>query len=83
MDYKKSRKLSMALSLSGLGLVLIGLFIEQLELKILLIIGGFILLVYSQLSDYRHNRCPMCGEKLPYRISSIVEYCPKCGEKLL
>ena len=83
MDYKKSRKRCMVLSLTGLGLVLIGMIIQWLELRILLIIGGFILLVYSRVSDYRHNRCPMCGALLPYRLSSITEHCPKYGEKLL
>ena len=83
MDYKQSRKRCMVLSLTGLGLVLIGVIIELLELRLLLIIGGFIMLAYSRVSDYRHNRCPMCGAHLPYRFSSITEYCPKCGEQLL
>ncbi len=76
MDYKKSRKLSMVLSLTGLGSVLIGLIIQLLELQILLIIGGFILLAYSQLNNYRHNRCPSCGGAAALPIIQHIRILP-------
>jgi hypothetical protein len=83
VNYKKARKLSNIFAFTGVGLIFLTLFLEDI-VALLLILGtiGLILVGIGAVITYVNYRCPHCQYMLPTRTYSVPTFCSHCGKEL-
>lgn len=82
MGYIKARRLSNIFALTGAGLALVILLLENIALILILGTLGLILIGVGVVITCVNYRCPHCHCLLPFKTVSIPTYCPSCGKKL-